>query len=223
MVTATIAINSHKNEHACRRRRAPCKRERDEGKEHPTERLRMRQPETPSAFRAPVPRTSGRFLLPSRAPPSAAGVNQVTAHNDNCRGRPDQDPGRTRLAPRGRRREKTLNNVSLIGRLTRDPELSTTVAGHPVCNVRIAVDGAGSDETLYIDVTSFGAQATACAEHLERGRLVAVAGRLVYREWQARDGSKRSRHKIVGRIEFLPGASAHGDFADGTVEARVAA
>lgn len=97
-----------------------------------------------------------------------------------------------------------MNTVSLIGRLTRDPELNTTNAGHPVCNMRVAVDGVGSDDTLYIDVTSFGTQAAACAEHLRRGRLVAVAGRLVYREWKADDGSKRSRHKVVGRVEFLP-------------------
>jgi single-strand DNA-binding protein len=97
-----------------------------------------------------------------------------------------------------------LNTVSLIGRLTRDPELRTTNGGQPVCNMRIAVEAFGSDNTLYIDVTSFGESAKACGEHLERGRTVGVAGRLVYEEWQVRDGSKRSRHKIIGRVHFLP-------------------
>lgn len=99
-----------------------------------------------------------------------------------------------------------MNTVSLIGRLTRDPELRTTNNGQPVCNMRIAVEAFGSDNTLYIDVTSFGDSAKACAEHLNRGRLVGVAGRLVYDEWQVRDGSKRSRHKVIGRVHFLPSA-----------------
>src|SRR3954451_15304908 len=97
-----------------------------------------------------------------------------------------------------------MNTVSLIGRLTRDPELRATNNGQPVCNMRIAVEAFGSDNTLYIDVTSFGDSAKACAEHLTRGRLVGVAGRLVYDEWQVRDGSKRSRHKVIGRVHFLP-------------------
>jgi single-strand DNA-binding protein len=97
-----------------------------------------------------------------------------------------------------------MNTVSLIGRLTRDPELRSTHGGQPVCNMRVAVEAFGADNTLYIDVTNFGESAKACAEHLTRGRLVGVAGRLVYEEWQVRDGSKRSRHKVVGRVHFLP-------------------
>jgi single-strand DNA-binding protein len=112
----------------------------------------------------------------------------------------------------------TLNTVSLIGRLTRDPELRTTNSGQPVCNMRIAVEAFGSDSTLYIDVTSFGESATACAEHLERGRGVGVAGRLVYEEWQVRDGSKRSRHKIIGRVHFLPTAPVAPGFGAARVE-----
>jgi single-strand DNA-binding protein len=99
-----------------------------------------------------------------------------------------------------------MNTVSLIGRLTRDPELRTTHSGQAVCNMRVAVDAFGADKTLYIDVSSFGESARACGEHLTRGRLVGVAGRLVYEEWQVRDGSKRSRHKVVGRVHFLPSA-----------------
>lgn len=97
-----------------------------------------------------------------------------------------------------------MNCVSLIGRLTRDPELRTTHSGQAVCNMRVAVDAFGADKTLYVDVVSFGDSARACGEHLTRGRLVGVAGRLVYEEWQVRDGSKRSRHKVVGRVDFLP-------------------
>jgi single-strand DNA-binding protein len=111
-----------------------------------------------------------------------------------------------------------LNTVSLIGRLTRDPELRTTNSGQPVCNMRIAVEAFGSDNTLYIDVTTFGESAKACAEHLDRGRTVGVAGRLVYEEWQVRDGSKRSRHKIIGRVHFLPNGAVAAEFGAARVE-----
>jgi single-stranded DNA-binding protein len=55
---------------------------------------------------------------------------------------------------------------------------------------------------LFIDVATFGAGAEACAAHLTKGRAVAVTGRLAYREWQAKDGSKRSKHEVIGRVTF---------------------
>ena len=54
---------------------------------------------------------------------------------------------------------------------------------------------------MYIDVATFGAQADACAKYLTKGRAVAVTGRLVYREWDD-NGTRRSRHHIVGRVQF---------------------
>ena len=102
-----------------------------------------------------------------------------------------------------------MNTVNLIGRLTRDPELRTMGdSDRSVCELRLAVDqgvdGSGDKrDPLYIDVSTFDRQASACAEHLSKGRQVAVEGRLVYREWQAEDGSKRSKHQVIGRVEFL--------------------
>lgn len=102
-----------------------------------------------------------------------------------------------------------MNHVSLIGRLTRDPELRKLGdSERAVCELRIAVDNgrsrAGEDrDATFIDVSTFDRQAEACAEHLSKGRQVAVDGRLVYREWQAEDGSKRSKHQVIGRVEFL--------------------
>ncbi len=96
-----------------------------------------------------------------------------------------------------------MNNTSLVGRLTRDPELRDMgESDRKVCELRIAVDG-GKHDPLYIDVETFDRQAEACAEHLAKGRQVAVSGRLRYREWEAGDGSKRSKHSVIGRVEFL--------------------
>jgi single-strand DNA-binding protein len=104
-----------------------------------------------------------------------------------------------------------MNNVSLIGRLTRDPELKEIGGGRSVCELRLAVDNPGrggeKGEPTYVDVSTFGGQAEACAAHLAKGRQVAVNGRLVFREWTARDGQKRSAHSVRGRVEFLGSSS----------------
>ena len=102
-----------------------------------------------------------------------------------------------------------MNAVQLVGNLTRDPELRQTNGGDPVCQMRLAVNGSSDKDTLYIDVATFDASAKACAEHLSKGRQVAVTGRLVYREWEAQDGSKRSGHSVIGRVEFLGGGGGN--------------
>jgi single-strand DNA-binding protein len=100
-----------------------------------------------------------------------------------------------------------MNNVNLIGRLTRDPELKEIGGGRSVCELRLAVDNPGrggeKGEPTYVDVSTFGGQAEACAVHLSKGRQVAVSGRLMFREWTVRDGSKRSAHSVRGSVEFL--------------------
>jgi single-strand DNA-binding protein len=96
-----------------------------------------------------------------------------------------------------------MNRLTLVGRLTRDPELRSTPAGKSVCNMRLAVDGIGSDDTLFIDVATFDRQAEACATYLAKGRQVSFDGRLAYRQWQAEDGTKRSTYSGIGRIGFL--------------------
>jgi single-strand DNA-binding protein len=100
-----------------------------------------------------------------------------------------------------------MNNLSLVGNLTRDPVLRYTPSGEAVCDLRIAVDALGDTPPLYLDLATFGPQAEACTRHLAKGRQIALTGRLVYHEWQAPDGTFRSRHSAVGRVEFL-GAAA---------------
>jgi single-strand DNA-binding protein len=95
-----------------------------------------------------------------------------------------------------------MNAINITGRLTADPELSDN-NGREVCDMRIAENGPRGT-TTFVDVAVFGRQAKACGEHLAKGARIAVAGHLRYSEWQAEDGSKRSRHSIVARrVEFL--------------------
>jgi single-strand DNA-binding protein len=110
-------------------------------------------------------------------------------------------------------KEVQMNSVNLIGRLTRDPELRSVEGQKPVCRMRLAVNGTREDDVTYVDVVTFDKQAEACAKHLTKGREVAVSGRLSYSEWVAEDGSKRSRHEVIGRVRFLSGRN--GSAPDG--------
>ncbi len=95
-----------------------------------------------------------------------------------------------------------LNSVTLVGQLTRDPALRSLPDGRSVCDLRLAVNDQREQPPLFIDVATFGPGADACAEYLSKGRAVAVTGRLVYREWQSKDGNKRSKHEVIGRVAF---------------------
>lgn len=107
-----------------------------------------------------------------------------------------------------------MNQLSLIGNLTKDPELRYLPDGRPVCDLRIAVNGVSDTAPLYLDVATFGPQAEACSRWLQKGRQVGFNGKLAFREWTATDGSRRSRHSGVGRIEFL-GIPADGEIVPG--------
>jgi len=106
-----------------------------------------------------------------------------------------------------------VNVVVITGNLTRDPELRSTGGGTSVCEMRVAVNGRRKngqtgqweDKANYFDVVAFGTQADNCATYLERGRPVAVEGRLDWREWEAKDGSgKRQAVQIIANtIQFL--------------------
>lgn len=99
-----------------------------------------------------------------------------------------------------------LNNVTLVGRLTRDPELRYTAAGEPVCGLRVAVttrarsDDGWADRPNFFDVSAFGPAGEAAAEHLAKGRRVGVAGRLAWREWRTDDGARRESVQIVAVV-----------------------
>lgn len=102
-----------------------------------------------------------------------------------------------------------LNNVVLIGNLTRDPELRYTPSGLPVATLRLAVNRnftnqQGEIETDYFNIVVWRNQAEKCAEYLSKGRQVAVTGRLQSRSWEGNDGQKRSTVEVVAdRVVFL--------------------
>ena len=98
-----------------------------------------------------------------------------------------------------------MNNVNLIGRLTRDPEGVETDTGTQIANFAVAVSRRDRDaDAVYVEVKAFGAQAGAIVAHKNKGDEVAIEGRLELDRWEADDGSKRSRlYVIANRVEFL--------------------
>lgn len=97
----------------------------------------------------------------------------------------------------------SLNRVTLIGNLTKDPELKFTPNGLAVLNFDLAVNhrykdqsGAPQEETLFIRVNVFGKQAEAVKDILSKGKPVFVEGRLRSRSWETQDGQKRSTIEV---------------------------
>jgi len=122
-------------------------------------------------------------------------ATKVTAPDAVTTATPD-----TASAPR--RRGPALNRVDLIGRLTADPKLRYTPNGIPVASFRIANNG--TDEVQYRDVIAWRGLAEIVAEHLSKGRLVYVSGRLHSRNWTGQDGLRRWALEIIAdNIQFL--------------------
>lgn len=101
----------------------------------------------------------------------------------------------------------SLNEVSLIGRLGRDPEMRFTQSGAGVCNFSIATtDYAKAGEkpaTTWHNVVAWAKTAELCTEYLHKGSLVYVRGRIHNREWE-KNGEKRVTTEIVAeRVQFL--------------------
>ena len=117
-----------------------------------------------------------------------------------------------------------LNRVILIGRLTRDPELKYTQSGHALTNMNLAVDRpfsnqSGEKEADFIDITVWRKLAEVCANHLNKGRLIAVEGRLEIRSYDDSNGIRRKAASIVAdNVRFLDRASettqSHDEEAD---------
>ncbi len=108
-----------------------------------------------------------------------------------------------------------INRVTLVGRLTRDPELRHLPSGSPVLELGLAVNGRQQDsggnwvdKPNFFDVKVYGNQAEFLSQYLQKGRRVGIDGRLDWRSWEAQDGSKRSKVDVVAQtVQFLDSRS----------------
>lgn len=117
-----------------------------------------------------------------------------------------------------------INQVVLVGRLTRDPELRTLPSGASLCQLGIASNENYKDgdewkeRANFIDVTVWGRQAESCAEYLSKGRQVCIHGNLRYRSWTNDNGDKRSKLEVNARqVQFLSDGSGGKKHTDDDV------
>ena len=103
------------------------------------------------------------------------------------------------------------NSILIEGNLTRDPQLSHTPKGTPVCSFGVASnrfyrqEDELQKEVSFFEIETWARLADACSEHLEKGRGVRVVGRLKQDRWQDQEGNPRSKVKIVAEhVEFKP-------------------
>lgn len=116
-----------------------------------------------------------------------------------------------------------MNQVAIIGNLTRDPELKHTPSGAAVCDMRVAVNDRRKDGDEWVDVpyffnvTAWQTLGERCAQYLSKGKRVGVTGKLTWREWEASDGSKRQSVDIVAfAVDFLTPKGEEGSSSGGS-------
>jgi len=105
-----------------------------------------------------------------------------------------------------------LNEVRLIGRLTRDPELRATPAGASVCSFGLATnrkykanDGTLKEDLTFVEVSCWGKVAENVSKYMKKGRLIYIGGRLKFESWDDKQtGQKRNKLSVVAEsVQFL--------------------
>lgn len=116
-----------------------------------------------------------------------------------------------------------LNHITIMGRLTRDPELRRTGSGTPVASFSVAVDRDRAPEgqereTDFIDCVAWRGTGEFVSKYFTKGRMIVVAGRLQIRSWTDNEGNKRRSAEIVAENVYFgdskkeSGEETYGDY-----------
>lgn len=106
----------------------------------------------------------------------------------------------------------SYNHVTLIGNLTRDPELKFTAKGAAVCNMSLAINekwkddsGEQKERVIFVDIDVWNKTAENCAQYLKKGSSAMVVGRLKIDVWDDKQtGQKRTRLGVTAQtVQFL--------------------
>ena len=114
-----------------------------------------------------------------------------------------------------------LNHITLMGRLTRDPELRRTGSGVAVASFTLAVDrdfggrDGGEKETDFIDCVAWRQTGEFVSKYFAKGRMAVVSGRLQIRGWTDKDGNKRRTAEVVADNVYFGDSKRDGDTAGG--------
>ena len=111
----------------------------------------------------------------------------------------------------------SVNKVILVGRLGRDPETRFTSGGQAVANFSVATDESYKDRngerqkrTEWHKIVVWGKQAEIAQQYLKKGSLIFIEGRIQSREWQDKEGQKRTSFEIVASNFRMLGGRADG-------------
>ena len=110
-----------------------------------------------------------------------------------------------------------LNHITIMGRLTRDPELRRTGSGIAVASFTVAVDrdfspkDGGEKETDFIDCVAWRQTGEFVSKYFTKGRMAVVSGRLQIRGWTDKDGNKRRTAEVVADNVYFGDSKRDGD------------
>jgi single-strand DNA-binding protein len=100
-----------------------------------------------------------------------------------------------------------LNHITIMGRMTRDPELRRTGSGVAVASFTVAVDrdfgNSGEKETDFIDCVAWRNTGEFVSKHFSKGSMIVVSGRLQIRSWTDKDNNKRRTAEIVAENVYF--------------------
>jgi single-strand DNA-binding protein len=120
----------------------------------------------------------------------------------------------------------SMNKVLIMGNLGGDPEFSITQGGQPVCHFNVATNDTWTDKTgnrqertEWHRVVVWGRQAEQCNQYLRKGRTVFVEGRIQSRNWEDKQGQKRTTVEInASNVQFIGGSGPGGGAGRGPMD-----
>ena len=119
-----------------------------------------------------------------------------------------------------------MNQIVIMGRLTRDPELRHTPNGVAVASFTLAVDrgftpkDGGDRQTDFIDVVAWRNTAEFVSKYFTKGQMAAVTGRLQIRDWTDKDGNKRRSAEVVAENVYFTESKKSRDASFGHVDTK---
>lgn len=109
-----------------------------------------------------------------------------------------------------------LNHITVMGRLTRDPELRRTGSGKPVTSFTLACDRdfknqqTGEKEVDFIECVAWGGTAEMAEKYFHKGQMAVATGRLQLRDWTDKNGQKRRQAEILVNSIYFCGSKESG-------------
>jgi len=119
-----------------------------------------------------------------------------------------------------------MNQIVIMGRLTRDPELRHTPNGVAVASFTLAVDrgfspkDGGEKQTDFIDVVAWRNTAEFISKYFVKGQMAAVTGRLQIRDWTDKDGNKRRSAEVVADNIYFTESKKNREASFGPIDSK---